>query len=131
MNKNREGTISGNVKGVDTSFRNTSIPGKGEIENRNYLSSYSEGVKENFTGRGPKGWRRSPERMREDACEALYHSALVDASDIDIIIKDKILYLRGTVDSRETKREAERCVEDLPGIEDIQNELRIRKRRID
>jgi osmotically-inducible protein OsmY len=128
MNKNEDKTISGGVRGVDTSFRNASNPGRGEIENRSYLSSYGDGVKENFTGRGPKGWRRSSERIREDVCEALYHSAMVDASDIDIIIEDKILYLRGTVDSRETKREAQRCVEDLPGIDDVQNELRISRK---
>jgi osmotically-inducible protein OsmY len=108
MKKKQSETISGSVKGVDTSFRNTHIEGKGEIENRSYLSPYGK-------------------RMRENVCEALYHSALIDASDVDIIIEGKTLYLKGTVDSEEMKGEAERCVENLPGIDDIRNELSIRK----
>lgn len=78
-----------------------------------------------FFGKGPKGWKRSDERIREDACEALYRDSEVDASDIDVSVKDNCIFLKGTVSSRQEKRAAERCVENLSGVEDVQNELRI------
>ena len=76
-------------------------------------------------GKGPKGWKRSDERIREEACEALYRDSEVDASDIDIKVKDGTLTLSGTVDSRDSKRSAERCVENLSGVDDVHNELRV------
>ncbi len=76
-------------------------------------------------GKGPKGWRRSDERIREEACEMLYRDSEVDASDIEIKVKEGTLTLSGSVDSRDTKRAAERCVENLSGVEDVHNELRV------
>ena len=78
-------------------------------------------------GKGPKGWKRSDERIREEACEALYRDARIDASDIDVEVKEGTVKLRGNVDSRDIKRAAERCVEDISGVEDVQNELRVKK----
>jgi hypothetical protein len=80
-----------------------------------------------YTGKGPKGYKRSDESIREDACEALYRNRFVDAGDIDVTTKDGCVYLRGTVDSRNAKREAESCIENLSGVEDVHNELRVRK----
>ena len=50
----------------------------------------------------------------------------MDASDIEVSVKDGRVYLRGTVDSRNAKRESESCLDSLLGIEDIQNELRVK-----
>lgn len=81
-----------------------------------------------FFGKGPKGWKRSPERIKEDVCEALWRNPRVDATDIDVSIEnDSCVCLRGTVDGREAKREAEYCVENLSGVEDVRNELRVRR----
>lgn len=76
-------------------------------------------------GKGPKGWKRSDERIREEACEALYRDHRIDASDIELTVKDGTLTLSGTVDSRDTKRAAERCVENISGVDDVHNQLRI------
>lgn len=78
-----------------------------------------------FSGKGPKGYKRSDERIREDVCEALYLSPSVDASDIEVTVSEGRVYLKGSVDSRDTKREAESCVENLYGVEDVFNELRV------
>ena len=83
------------------------------------------GGKEDHFGKGPKGWKRSDERIREEACEALYHNPRVDASDIEVDVHDRIITLSGNVDSRDTKRFVERCVEDITGVEDVYNHLRI------
>lgn len=78
-------------------------------------------------GKGPKGYRRSDDRIKEDVCEALAHSHSVDASEIDVMVKDGIVTLTGTVDSRSTKREAESCVEHLSGVDDVRNELQVKR----
>lgn len=78
-------------------------------------------------GKGPKGWKRSDERIREEACEALYRDSHIDASEIDLSVESGRVFLRGTVDSREAKRHAEECVENLSGVDDVQNELRVNR----
>lgn len=78
-------------------------------------------------GKGPKGWKLSDDRIKEEASEALYRDPQVDASEIDLSVKDGRVYLRGSVDSREAKRHAEECVENLSGVDDVQNELRVNR----
>lgn len=78
-------------------------------------------------GKGPKGWKRSDEIMREDVCEALYRDPYIDASDIEVSVKDSCVHLRGTVDSRDVKRAAEDCAERLLGVEDVRNELSVKR----
>ena len=78
-----------------------------------------------FSGKGPKGYKRSDDRIREEVCEALYQSPRVDASDIEVSVDQGCVSLKGTVDSRDAKREAESCIENLFGVEDVFNELRV------
>lgn len=80
-----------------------------------------------FYGKGPKGWTRSPERLKDEVCEALWRNPRVDASEIDVSIEGNTIRLTGTVESREAKREAENCIENLVGVEDIRNELRVQR----
>jgi len=88
------------------------------------------GTEGKFSGKGPKGWRHSDDSIREDVCETLYLDSYIDASNIEVSVKDGCVCLTGKVDSRETKRAAEHCVENLSGVEDIQNELKITKNLI-
>jgi len=74
-------------------------------------------------GKGPKNWQRSDRRVCDDACEALYHNHHVDASNIEVDVKDGELYLRGRVSSRREKKEAEESVEFIRGVRDVFNEL--------
>lgn len=81
-------------------------------------------------GKGPRNWKKSDERIREEICEALYYDRFVDASDIDVSVEDGVVYLRGWVESRDAKREAEKCIEDVVGVFDVRNELHMRNRKI-
>jgi hypothetical protein len=81
-----------------------------------------------MTGRGPKGYRRSDERIREDVSEALSRHGQVDASEITVEVRGGEVILTGSVDSREAKREAERAVENEPGVREVQNQLRVQER---
>lgn len=90
-----------------------------------YQSDYAQRSQEQgaFAGRGPKGYQRSDERIREDVCEALMRSAQVDASNIEVEVKDAIVTLKGTVDQRRMKRLAEDCAERVLSVRDIRNEI--------
>lgn len=84
---------------------------------------------ENYRGRGPKGYRRSDESIKEDVSEALYRSSEVDASEIEVFVSEGTVTLKGFVNDREQKRSAENAVEYLSGVEDIFNELRVRNQQ--
>lgn len=76
-------------------------------------------------GKGPKNYIRSAERIQEDASDILTDDTLVDASNIEIGIKDNELILSGTVETRFEKRRAERLLENVSGVKNVQNNLRV------
>lgn len=76
-------------------------------------------------GRGPRGYSRSDERIREDVSDRLADDAYVDASDIDITVSGGEVTLTGTVDHRMVKRRAEDIAESVPGVRHVQNNLRV------
>jgi osmotically-inducible protein OsmY len=78
-----------------------------------------------FRGRGPRGYRRSDERIHEDVCECLTDDERIDASNISIEVKDCEVTLTGTVNSRDEKRRAEDLIDQLSGVRDIHNSLRV------
>ena len=86
-----------------------------------------ERVKGAFTGKGPKNWMRSDERIREDVCEALTYHPNVDATDIEVAVKDGEVTLTGTVSDRGTKRLAEDVADDVRGVKDVHNQIRVQR----
>lgn len=86
--------------------------------------------KRQYEGLGPSGYRRSDLRIQEDVCEALLWNSEVDATDIEVTVEKGIVSLRGFVDSRHSKRIAERAIEHISGVEDVRNML-ILKRHLD
>ena len=78
------------------------------------------------TGRGPKGWRRSDERIREEVNEALARHPDIDASDIEVRVENALVTLSGVVEDRREKRLAEDLAEDVFGVDDVDNDLKVR-----
>lgn len=76
-------------------------------------------------GRGPKGYQRTDERITEDVSDRLTEDPWLDATDIEVAVKDGEVTLSGHVDNREAKHRAERLVEDLSGVRHVQNNLRV------
>lgn len=74
-------------------------------------------------GKGPIGYRRSDEIIFEDACEILTLCKDVDASNLEVDVRDGIIYLRGSVPNRFMKRKAEEEIEGISGVIDVQNQL--------
>jgi hypothetical protein len=80
-----------------------------------------------YVGRGPKGYRRSDDRIREDVSEELTRHPGVDASEIEVRVENGEVTLTGTVESRQAKRMAEDCVEQCSGVKEVHNQLRVNR----
>lgn len=79
-----------------------------------------------FRGKGPKGYVRSDERIREDVSDRLSDDDTLDASDITVEVAGGEVTLSGFVDSRQAKHTAEECAEQCVGVTHVQNNLRVR-----
>ncbi len=77
-------------------------------------------------GRGPRGYERSDERLREIICERLTDDPFIDVSDVCVEVAGKKVMLSGTVTNRRAKYEVEELVERSANIRDIDNQLRVR-----
>jgi hypothetical protein len=86
------------------------------------LTSYGPG---RYSGRGPKGYRRSDDRIREDVCERLTEHPDIDASDVEIRVVNAEVVLLGNVEDRHQKRMAEDVAESVSGVQDVRNDLKI------
>jgi hypothetical protein len=88
---------------------------------------YGAGEPRRMIGRGPKGYKRSDERIREDICERLMHSDL-DASDVTVDVRDGKVMLEGTVPERRMKHAMEDIAEQCFGVTDVDNNVRVSRR---
>ncbi|MBC7540527.1 MAG: BON domain-containing protein [Bacteriovorax sp.] len=84
----------------------------------------------NFFGIGPKGYKRSDARIEEEICEVLTKDEYIDASEITVEVKEGVVKLSGTVEDREDRVAAEMLVESVLGVEDIQNNITVKKREV-
>ena len=75
-------------------------------------------------GKGPKNYKRSDARIHEDVNDRLMEDPYLDASDIEVDVKDGEVTLTGTVYDRRAKRHAEDVVERVSGVGHVQNNLR-------
>jgi len=80
-----------------------------------------------FAGVGPKGYKRSDERILEDVSERLMEDGHIDASDIEVEVRGGEVILRGSVPNRFMKRRAEDLSASALGVKDVQNQVRIRE----
>ncbi len=77
------------------------------------------------TGKGPKGYTRSDERIKEEVCERLMRHGSIDAREVDVDVAGGVVTLKGLVPSRAAKHAAEDTAESVLGVIDIQNMLRV------
>jgi hypothetical protein len=80
-----------------------------------------------YYGKGPKGYVRSDDRIREDVCDRLSDDDIVDASEISVQVKDGEVTLEGSVTDRHMKHRAEDIIEEVSGVRDVNNKLRTKK----
>lgn len=85
------------------------------------------GRSETHFGKGPKGYQRSDERIREEISDQLTFDHQIDASELTVEVKDGEVTLSGSVRDREQKRRAEDLAERVMGVHDVTNNLRVTK----
>lgn len=80
-----------------------------------------------YRGMGPRGYMRSDERLCEDINERLTDDDHIDASEISVDVKDGVVTLSGEVEQRRLKHRIEDMVERCHGVQDIRNEIRVKR----
>lgn len=76
---------------------------------------------------GPKGYQRSDERLREDISERLMEARHIDSSDVTVAVSGAKVVLEGTVPERRMKHAIEDLVDTCPGVQDIENGIRVKR----
>jgi osmotically-inducible protein OsmY len=76
-------------------------------------------------GKGPKNYSRSDDRIKEDINDRLSDDPFIDASDIDVTVTNGEVTLSGTVDERSSKRRAEDIAENVSGVKNVENRIRV------
>lgn len=96
------------------------------------MGSYGGGMQSyanrgRFAGRGPKGYRRSDESIREEVNQRLTDHPDIDPSEVEVRVEECVVSLSGTVEDRHAKRLAEDIAESVPGVVDVNNQIRVAK----
>lgn len=103
------------------------VPYPGGINYGSHAGAYGMGrPRGRYAGRGPKGYRRPDGRIREDVNERLTMHPEVDATDVEVEVQSGVVLLNGIVEDRAQKRLAEDIAEDVFGVLDIDNNLKVR-----
>ncbi len=78
-------------------------------------------------GKGPKGYSRSDDQIRQEINYRLTQNGQLDAGDIYVSVIDCEVTLRGTVNTPQDKRLAEDIAGSVFGVEDVHDELRLNR----
>jgi hypothetical protein len=97
---------------------------------RRYEGASDEGAnairpRQQNRGRGPRGYQRADDRIREDVCERLTDDDHIDASEIEVNVSNGEVTLTGTLRSRNAKRRTTDVVEQVSGVKDVHNLIRV------
>lgn len=76
---------------------------------------------------GPKGYQRSDERLREDISERLMQARHIDSSEVTVEVSGAKVVLEGTVPDRRMKHAIEDLADACPGVQDIENRIRVKR----
>lgn len=89
------------------------------------MGTYGGQMGQQRTGRGPKNWTRSDDRIRDDVNERLAYHSDIDASEIEVEVHNGEVTLKGTVDHRHSKRVAEDVADGVNGVKQVHNQIRL------
>ena len=101
----------------------------GTMGNRGQQQQFGQSTwhdtQESHRGKGPKGYQRSDERIREDINEQLSDDHQIDASEIEVKVEKGEVTLTGSVNERITKHLVEEIVESVSGVKNVENRIRV------
>jgi osmotically-inducible protein OsmY len=92
-----------------------------------YGENYPREAREDYAGVGPRNYVRSDERILEDVNEQLTRHRRINATDIDVTVKNGDVILHGTVSDPSAARLAEDVTAKVPGVRSVRNELQARR----
>lgn len=85
-------------------------------------------IRAEYRGKGPKNYKRSDERIKDDINDRLSDDPFIDATDIEVSVSDGEVTLTGTVDERNGKRRAEDIAENVSGVKNVENRIKVGQR---
>jgi len=91
---------------------------------RRHMDRSAEARGSSHRGKGPKGYVRSDERIKEDIYDVLTDDHEIDASDVSVEVQDGHVTLTGNVEDRRMKFLIEDAVASCSGVQDVRNQLR-------
>ncbi|OJH37810.1 BON domain-containing protein [Cystobacter ferrugineus] len=102
------------------------ISGRRDINERGPLERLGDRFREGLRrlGKGPKAYTRSDDRIREDVYDRLMHG-WVNAEHVEVQVKNGEVTLTGLVEERRDKRIIEDIIEDVLGVKDVHNQLKV------
>jgi hypothetical protein len=125
-----DGGLGGHLRDF---FGKTSIvrkDGFGERNDDEFYADYSpkdiEG-KGNYLGKGPRNYQRSSDRIQDDICQLFTRDRHLDPSFIEVNVIGDEVHLEGFVDSRLSKWRAEDIAAEVPGVNKVINQLKLRR----
>lgn len=73
----------------------------------------------------PKGFRRTDERVCDEVCERLAEARDLDVSEVTVEVGSGIVTLSGTVSDRRAKYRVEDIAEQVMGVDEVRNNIRV------
>ena len=73
----------------------------------------------------PKSYSRADDRVRDDVCERLRDDPFLDASGIEVRVEGADVTLAGSVSGSADRRRAQDLAENVSGVGQVKNELRV------
>jgi osmotically-inducible protein OsmY/flavin-binding protein dodecin len=103
--------------------------GSSSYDQGRYVSSQYDAQygQQRRSGRGPKGYKRSDDRIREDVCDRLGSQYDIDASEVEVTVSNGEVTLAGTVNDRDQKFRVEHIADGVGGVSEVHNQLRVRR----
>jgi hypothetical protein len=80
-----------------------------------------------YRGHGPRGYRRSDDRIHDDVCRRLADDDIVDACGIEVAVARGLVTMTGAVPHRVMKFRAEEIAELVGGVNEVDNRIRVKR----
>ena len=94
-----------------------------------YENPLLEKHRRSHRGKGPKGYTRSDDRIHDEICERLTHHPLIDATLVDVNVANGEVTVNGEVLDRRMKHMTEDVIDEVSGVKEVHNKLRVRRER--
>lgn len=74
---------------------------------------------------GPRGWQRSDERIHDEVCRTLTDDGWVDASNVEVIVHERVVTLAGSVPDRRQRARAVDLAESVRGVLEVVSRIHV------